>query len=51
MFVVTVTHKDASWIMCYGPFYEYLDAQGFAQDKMKNDRLRVLVMKVADPNE
>ena len=51
MFVVTVQHRDAMWLMCYGPFQTYLAAQEFAQVKMKNHALRVLTVAVADPDE
>ena len=51
MHVVTVSHMDAYWIMAYGPFDEYLDAQKFAMEKMKAHRLRVNVLAVCDPDE
>lgn len=51
MWVVTVSHKDASWVMCYGPFDTMLEAHDFARAKMENPSLRVLSMTVCDPDE
>jgi hypothetical protein len=51
MHVVTVAHKDMSWVMCYGPFETMFEANDFARGKMKNHRLRVISMIVCDPDE
>lgn len=51
MFVVTVTHKNAMWSQCYGPFDNYIDANEYWKEHYSDSHYRAAVYQVVSPVE
>lgn len=51
MFVVTVTHKNAMWSQCYGPFDDYFAASRYWKEHYSDSHYRAAVYEVVSPVE